>query len=115
MHELAIVKNLIKIVHMEYLKGSYNTEIIKIIFIVGKMNAIIPESLKLNFKIAKNNYDYMKNTELIIEEKPIIIKCRDCNEEKEINEPNFLCQKCGSGSLEIIQGKEMFVASFDLL
>ncbi len=114
MHELSIAMNIVKIVNQEYIKGKYNSEITKIFFSAGKMNAIIPDSLQLNFNIVKSRYKEMKNAELIIEEKNVIIKCQKCNEEVEINEPNFLCQKCGSIDIDLVQGKEMHVDSFEI-
>ena len=114
MHELSIAQNITKIVHQEYLKGNYKNEITQINFSAGKMNAIIPESLQMNFNVVKNNYDEMKNTELIINEKEVIIKCKECNLEVEIEEPNFTCKKCGSTDIRMVQGKEMYVENFEI-
>ena len=114
MHELSIAQNIVKIVIQEYEKGNYSEEIKKIYFSAGKMNAIIPASLQLNFNIVKLNYNMMQNTELIIEEKAVIIRCADCDSEVEINEPIFLCQNCGSSQIKIVQGKTMYVDSFEV-
>ncbi|MBN2280062.1 MAG: hydrogenase maturation nickel metallochaperone HypA [Candidatus Marinimicrobia bacterium] len=114
MHELSIAQNIAKIVHQEYLKGNFQSDIQVVHFSAGRMNAIIPESLLLNFNIVKRNYNEMKQAELIIAEKEIIIKCNVCLREYVIQEPVFYCQNCGSSNISILQGKEMYVEDFEL-
>ena len=114
MHELSIARNITKIVHQEYEKRKFTTPIKKIFFSAGKMNAIIPISLQLNFNIVKKNYEEMKNADLIIEEKIVIIHCLQCGETVDINEPIFLCRNCGSKNIKLVQGKEMHVESFEI-
>lgn len=114
MHELSIARNIAKIVNQEYQKGEYVSPIKKIYFSAGKMNAIIPASLQMNFNVVKLNYEMMKSAELIIEEKTVVIQCINCKTEVEINEPVFVCQNCGSSQIEIVQGKTMSVDSFEV-
>ena len=114
MHELSIAQNIAKIVHLEYKKGNYKIEITKINFSAGKMNAIIPESLQMNFNVVKDSYDEMKTAELIINEKEVIIKCNKCNIEVEIDEPIFTCKNCGSSDIRVVQGKDMYVENFEI-
>lgn len=114
MHELSIAQNIAKIVHKEYVQGNFQSKILTIDFSAGKMNAIIPESLQLNFNVVKSNYDEMKNTYLIINEKEVIINCNSCFKEVEIDEPIFTCKNCGSDDIRIVQGKEMYVENFEI-
>ncbi len=114
MHELSIAQNIVKIVHQEYQKGNFETKVKKVFFSAGKMNAIIPASLQLNFNVVKKNYEELKSAKLIIEEREVVIQCRQCQEKVELEEPVFRCQHCGSADIELVQGKEMFVESFEV-
>lgn len=114
MHELSIAQNIVKIVHQEYVKGNFQDHVKKVCFSAGKMNAIIPASLQLNFNVVKKNYVEMKTAELIIKENEVIIQCRQCQKKVELEEPVFQCQKCGSADIDLVQGKEMFVESFEV-
>jgi len=114
MHELSIAQNIVKIVHQEYVKGDFHDKVKKVWFSAGKMNAIIPASLQLNFNVVKKNYEELKTTELIIEEKEVVIQCRQCKKEVELEEPLFRCQRCDSADINLVQGKEMFVESFEV-
>ena len=114
MHELSIAQNIVKIVNQEYEKGEYSEKVKFVYFSAGKMNAIIPESLQLNFNIVKLKYKELADSTLVIEEKAVIIQCQNCEVEVEINEPDFSCQNCGSTDIKIVQGKDMFVDSFEV-
>ena len=114
MHELSIAQNIVKIVHQEYQKGNYDSDVKKIFFSAGKMNAIIPESLMMNFNVVKGDFPEVKNAELVIEEKEVVVRCENCSSEVELSEPVFTCQNCGSPNIKLVQGREMYVESFEV-
>ncbi len=114
MHELSIANNIVTIVEEEYKKLDCNGMVQKVYFNTGRMNAIIPDSLKFGFNTIKQNKVFLKEAELIIIESPIILKCKKCNIEKEIDEPFFICEKCGSTNIEVISGMEMYIDSIEV-
>jgi hydrogenase nickel incorporation protein HypA/HybF len=114
MHELTIAKNIISIVENELKTRNYQKNVKKVVFSAGKMNAIIPESLKFGFDVLKKNSPFLTQSELEITEIPIKIKCNNCDREMDISEPMFICDKCGSIDIEILSGKDMFVESIEL-
>ena len=114
MHELSIAQNIIAIVEEEMKKHSDNGTIKKILFKAGRMNAIIPESLKFGFDILKKDKDIVSKAELDIEEIPLRVKCKNCGSESNLDEPAFCCPECYSPDVEIISGKEMWIESIEL-
>ena len=114
MHELSIAQNIIIIVEEELKKHGNKGTVKKVLFKSGRMNAIIPDSLKFGFDILKKEKEVVKNAEIEIEEIPLKVKCTRCGTESVIDEPAFFCPKCFSPDVEIIAGKEMWVESIEL-
>ncbi len=114
MHELSIAKNIAAITHKIYSEKKYQSTIKTIYFTAGVMNAIIPESLQVNFQAVKQDYAEMKAATLVIHQKEVIIKCRQCGAELTLETPSFFCDRCGSADIEMVQGKEMYVESFEI-
>lgn len=114
MHELTIAQNIISIVEDELKSRNCHASVKKVIFSAGRMNAIIPESLKFGFDVLKKNSPFLMQSELEITEIPIKIRCNNCGREMDISEPMFICDKCGSIDIEILSGKDMFVESIEL-
>ncbi|MDY6855172.1 MAG: hydrogenase maturation nickel metallochaperone HypA [Thermodesulfobacteriota bacterium] len=80
---------------------------------LGKLTAIVPESLRLCFNIV-NRDTKLAGANLCIEEIPIIAKCCDCNAQSKISELPFICKECSSGDLDIISGRELIVTSIEV-
>lgn len=116
MHELTIARNIIQIVENELKKrgDSDSIRVKRISFKAGALNAIIPESLIFGFDILKKESKLLKDSELIIEEIPLKVRCHVCGMESVLLEPFFFCSGCGSGNVEVVEGKEMFVESVEL-
>ena len=115
MHELTIAKNIVSIVKEELKKrDKLDCHVQKIYFNAGRLNAVVPESLQYNFNQIKQANKYIQNTELIIKEVPVTIKCRNCEKQTTIDEPVFRCQHCDSSNIEVISGKKMYIESMDI-
>ncbi len=80
---------------------------------IGKLSAVVPESLRFCFQIVSQDTP-LCNASLIIEEIPIVIKCLDCNIEWTIDEPIFSCQKCNGGAVDIVSGRELDISSIEI-
>jgi hydrogenase nickel incorporation protein HypA/HybF len=115
MHELKIAQNIISIVEDELARRKITTPVNVIHFKAGRMHAIIPESLIFNFDSIKAKKSPFQNTTLNLEIIPLRLKCRQCQKTVELIEPVFECQSCKSTNLEILNGQEMFIDSFELI
>ena len=56
----------------------------------------------------------MSESHAYIEEIPVVVKCDDCNAQVAISEPVFTCQKCNSGNVNLISGRELDIESIEV-
>ena len=80
---------------------------------VGKLAAVVPESLRFCFDVATRETP-LEGAELRIEEIPVTASCRDCNHRWTIESPAFLCPSCESGSIELLSGRELDIESIEI-
>ena len=80
---------------------------------VGKLSAVVPDSLRFCFEIAAKDTP-LSGAELHIDEIPVIAVCRECHTKWRINEPAFRCKECESGSIDIVSGRELDIESIEI-
>ncbi|HDP68238.1 MAG TPA: hydrogenase maturation nickel metallochaperone HypA [Candidatus Marinimicrobia bacterium] len=114
MHELQIAQNIIIIVNEELVRRQVRKKVREIALVIGQMRAIIPETLRFSFNIQKKRHTQLEESELLIRENDIVVKCNDCQHQFKIQEPQFYCQKCHSANIEILSGNELYVDSIEL-
>ncbi|MGC9367274.1 MAG: hydrogenase maturation nickel metallochaperone HypA [bacterium] len=85
----------------------------KIYLMIGNIHHIVDEVLVNYFDIQKNQYPLMADAELIIEKKPLIIKCSMCGEQNELTEPIFICPSCYNRNIEVVQGNELHIIKME--
>ena len=114
MHELKIAHSIIKIVQDELAERDL-TQSVKVIHLkIGRLHAIIPETLLFNFDTIKSEIPQFAHAVLSIEIIPLRIKCRQCQNISELDEPVFECRHCHGTDLEIINDQEMFVDNIEM-
>jgi hydrogenase nickel incorporation protein HypA/HybF len=113
MHEMGIALQIIEIAAASIPEDMKDARVKKVNLKVGKLSAVVPTSLKFCFEIAAKD-TRLSGAELDIEEIPVLAKCRECGEEWTINDPVFTCIKCGSGSIDVISGRELDIASIEV-
>jgi hydrogenase nickel incorporation protein HypA/HybF len=90
-----------------------NVKIDRVNLKVGKLAAIVPESLKFCFDIVAKDTP-ISGAKLVIEEVPVVAACNDCGAEWTITGPVFTCIKCKSGSIRILSGRELDIVSIEI-
>ncbi len=80
---------------------------------VGKLTAIVPQSLRFCMDVAAKD-TLAEGAELVFTETPVVIDCNECDEQTEIEEPPFVCGSCGSDKIEVVSGREMIVESIEV-
>lgn len=106
MHEMSIAQSIIEILIEEI--PDRNNKVQKVFLKTGILQQIIPESLTFYYDILKNDYEQLKDSQLIIEMEKIKGKCLNCKKIFIIENLFFLCPDCNTG-VEIIEGNEMFI------
>ena len=80
---------------------------------IGKLAAVVPESLRFCFDVAVKD-TALEGAKLTIEELPVVAKCKDCDTQWTIGGPAFSCEICDSGNLEIVSGRELDIESIEI-
>jgi len=76
--------------------------------------AVVPESLRFCFDVVVKD-TLLAGAQLVIEEVPVVARCKDCNAQWTIDAPVFICKTCQSGSLEILSGRELDIESIEVV
>ncbi len=90
-----------------------NVRVEKINLKIGKLAAVVPDSLRFCFDIAVKD-TLLEGAQLEIRELPVTARCRECDMQWTIESPAFVCDNCGSGSLEILSGRELDIESIEI-
>jgi len=112
MHEMGIAMDVLKIVK-EHLPAEQPVRVKKISLKVGKLTAVVPDSLKFCMEVITKDTE-AEGAEILIEEVPLMVQCQACGEKTELAEPVFICPKCNSPNLAVISGRELFVESIEV-
>jgi hydrogenase nickel incorporation protein HypA/HybF len=113
MHEMGIAMQIIEIATASIPRHSGKVRVEKVNLRIGKLAAVVPESLRFCFEIAIKDTP-LDGARLIIEEKPVVARCKDCAAEWTIQDAVFTCENCHSGSLEILSGRELDIESIEI-
>ncbi len=113
MHEMGIAMQVADIAKASIPEDMTDTPVERVNLKVGKLAAVVPDSLRFCFEIITKDTQ-LEGAELNIEVVPVQAKCKDCGAEWTIDDPVFKCEKCGSGSLEIVSGREIEISSIEI-
>lgn len=80
---------------------------------IGRLTAVVPESLRSCFAIASRD-TALAGAELEIEEIAVVVVCRDCHTESEQQGFPFTCAACQSRGVDLICGRELVVTSIEI-
>lgn len=114
MHEMGIAMQIIEIAIASIPADLKNAQVKRVNIEVGKLSAVVPESLHFCFQIASQDTP-LSDSELNIEEIPLKVRCTDCNVEWIAYEPVFLCGKCNGKSVEMLTGRELDITSIEVM
>ena len=114
MHEMGIALQIVEIATASLPVDLGAARVTKVNLKVGKLAAVVPESLRFCFSVAVKDSP-LENAILAIEEIPVVARCKDCHAQWTINEPVFICKTCQSGSLEILSGRELDIESIEVV
>ena len=113
MHEMGIALHIIEIATSALPPGENDLQIEAVNIKVGKLTAVIPQSLRFCFNVVTSDTP-LAGARLEIEEVPVVVHCTDCDLETTIDEPPFVCGTCGNGAIDIVAGRELMVTSLEV-
>jgi len=113
LHEFSFAYNIFKVAEATAIKHNAK-KITEVHLEIGELTLIVPELLKRSFEMATSG-SIAEGAELIIEQLPGTIKCRDCGKSSSVTLSEeahltglqlFQCKHCQSKNTEIIDGKK---------
>jgi hydrogenase nickel incorporation protein HypA/HybF len=113
MHEMGIAMQIVDIAKASIPGDMAHVKVAKVNLKVGKLAAVVSESLRFCFEIVAKDTP-LADAELSIEEIPIKARCNDCRREWTISEPVFSCPFCNSTSIELLSGRELDIHSIEI-
>ncbi|MEJ2097647.1 MAG: hydrogenase maturation nickel metallochaperone HypA [Deltaproteobacteria bacterium] len=113
MHEMGIAMQIIEIATASIPQSNPASRVECVNLKIGKLAAVVPESLRFCFEIAAKETP-LDGAELRIAEIPVKARCKMCSKEWIITEPVFKCVACDSGQIEILSGRELTIESIEI-
>jgi hydrogenase nickel incorporation protein HypA/HybF len=113
MHEMGIALQIIEIATESIPADAGDVRVEKINLKIGKLAAVVPDSLQFCFNVAIKETP-LEGAKLVIHELPVTARCKDCATQWTLTSPAFICENCDSGSLEILSGRELDIESIEI-
>ncbi len=113
MHEMGIAAQVVEIAVASIPEEIQNVKVERVNLNIGRLAAVVPESLRFCFNIMIEN-TRLAGAKLHIREIPVKALCKDCRHEWIIDAPAFTCAQCNSGDLNILSGRELDVSSIEI-
>lgn len=104
MHEYSITQALFRAIERS-LPLEIPPRLIREVYVeIGALDAVVPETLEFIFN-ALRGHQGMPEAKLIWKIIPIRALCEVCGEEFSVDEPLFLCPRCGEGKVKLLSGR----------
>ncbi|MFH1581779.1 MAG: hydrogenase maturation nickel metallochaperone HypA [Pseudomonadota bacterium] len=114
MHEMGVAMEIVEIAMSSIPDNIKNACVERVNLKVGKLAAIVPDSLRFCFDIVSKDTP-IAGAKLNIEEIPVVARCKECDFKWTINSPVFKCKKCKSGLIDIVSGRELDIISIEVV
>ncbi|MCW8894352.1 MAG: hydrogenase maturation nickel metallochaperone HypA [Sulfurimonas sp.] len=112
MHEYSIVQSLIESCQ-EHVKANDATRVTKVEVKIGVLSGVEPHLLREAFDTFKEE-TICHEAEFVMNIQKVKIHCNSCKQETELEKNEFVCPKCGSYELNVLDGEEMYLMSLEL-
>lgn len=114
MHEASIAQNVIDSVLRLIEDGTVQGKVARVYLKVGKLTAVVPDNLQFMFGVLAEEGP-LAGVKLEIEEVPIRVRCKACEEAFEMQEEiRLICPKCGSADTRFETGRELLIDAVEV-
>ncbi len=113
MHEASIAASLIEIV-IDTAEKNKAEKVTKVFVKIGRLAAIENDSLEFAYDAIKEEYELIKDSEIIIEDVPVTGECRKCGVTGTYDEMFFACSACGAFEVDLITGEELTITEIEV-
>jgi hydrogenase nickel incorporation protein HypA/HybF len=112
MHELSVCQGLLR--QVQQVAADNEARVVeRILLRVGALSGVEPPLLERAFEIARMG-TVAETAELVIENGPVVVKCRECGGSSSVPANRLLCSYCGDWRVDVTEGEELLLLSVDL-
>jgi hydrogenase nickel incorporation protein HypA/HybF len=111
-HELSICQSMIRIVDAAMAERT-GAKLLRIFLDVGRGSTVEPVLLKDAFEILAAGGPY-EGAELVVNEIPLVGRCRGCGKRFDYQEVALGCPSCDSTGIDIVSGLELGVREIEV-
>lgn len=107
MHEITLVTSLFEIINQQVAVHGM-TKVTAVHLKVGEMAGVEPMTLTACFDVVAEGTP-AAGARLVIEDVPLMGKCRSCGERFNIQGYRFVCPLCVGENVELVGGRELYI------
>jgi hydrogenase nickel incorporation protein HypA/HybF len=113
MHELSIAMSMIDIASEE-VAGRGGGRVTALHLKLGPLSGVVKDALLFSYDVAASG-TALEGSSLVIEEVPLIVFCRSCNQQQTIETIQHLgCPVCGELTPEVVSGRELQIVAMEI-
>ncbi len=111
-HEVAIAQQMIEaVVETAGRHGGGHVRVARML--LGRLTCVDPESLTFAFEVACRG-TCAQGCRLEIQRVPLVLRCRECGDEGQREQPVDPCPRCGARGGDVLQGREIRLTTLDV-
>jgi hydrogenase nickel incorporation protein HypA/HybF len=113
MHELSIALSILDVAAEEAQKQG-SVRVLGIHLKLGPLSGVVREALLSAFELARESSAFAE-TQLVIEEVPVLVHCPACRTTRPVASVQELCcTECGTPSHDVISGRDLEVVAMEI-
>ena len=113
MHELSIALSMIEMATEEAERRG-GTRVNALHLKLGPLSGVVKDALLFSYEVACNG-TLLEGSQLFIEDVPVVIYCRECQSEQQLESiQRFCCPACGTLTSEVVRGRELEVVAMEI-
>lgn len=112
MHELGVTENIVSVV-VTKAGEEQASKVIKINLVVGELSGFVPDCIQFYFDTVSKG-TIAEGAVLHFESVPAQLRCRDCYTAFQPQDTLWSCPSCQGRSVEIFQGRELYIESMEV-
>ncbi len=112
MHEYSIVRSLIESCE-EHARKNFAKKVTKVVVKIGVLSGVEPYLLSEAYEMFRLG-TVCSDADLVLNLQKVKVHCNICGAEEELEKNEFICPKCGSFDLEVLDGEEMYLMQLEL-
>jgi hydrogenase nickel incorporation protein HypA/HybF len=108
-HELALAQALVALAE----RHAAGRRVARVEVRAGRLRQVVFNALAFNFELVAQE-SVVEGAELVIEEVPVRLACRDCGVESKVDDVPLCCRRCGGFDVEVTRGEEFQLVALEL-